>query len=204
MADDKAKKAIDFAEKQVGKPYVWGHTGPESYDCSGLVYAAFRHAGVKVARTTYGQIHNGKAVKKKNLQPGDLIFPTPSYDHVQIYKGDGKIVEAARPGVGVRNSSITTVWAARRVTSGGSGKPKGQHTPGKKPEPHKPGKKPDGQSDHQSGISGDKKPKGGSDAGGNAADSRSGGDSIPGSPLDHPWFVAGGILVVGYVLNEVT
>jgi hypothetical protein len=194
MADDKSKKAIDFAEKQVGKPYVWGATGPSSYDCSGLVYAAYRHAGVKVARTTYGQIHNGKAVKKKDLQPGDLIFPTPSYDHVQIYKGDGKIVEAARPGVGVRNSNVTTVWAARRVTSGGGGKPKGEKTPGRKP---------DGKSDHQSGISGHQKPKGGSDAGGNAADSRGNRDSVPGTPVDHPWFVAGSILALGYVLNEV-
>lgn len=193
MGSDKAQKALNFAEKQVGKPYAWGSTGPNSYDCSGLVYAAYRNAGVKVGRTTYEQIHNGKPVSKKNLQPGDLVFPSPSYDHVQIYKGGGKIVEAARPGVGVRNSTLTTVWAARRVTSG-NGSTGGSTTPGKKP---------DGTSDHQSGISGRPKPKGGTNSGGNAATSGSPRLDVPSSVVDHPWIVVGGILAIAYVLHEV-
>lgn len=114
---EKATKALQYAEEQVGKPYVWGARGPNAFDCSGLTYEAYKHAGIDIGRTTYQQIKKGKAVSRKNLQPGDLVFTSPG--HVQMYSGKGKIVEAARPGVGVRNSVLTSFYAGRRFDGGG-------------------------------------------------------------------------------------
>jgi cell wall-associated NlpC family hydrolase len=105
--------AIRFALAQVGKPYKWGATGPNSYDCSGLVYAAFRSAGVSVPRTTYLLANIGSRVSKANLQPGDLVFPDPG--HVQIYLGNGKVVESPHTGAFVRVVNMWGFWTARRI-----------------------------------------------------------------------------------------
>lgn len=117
-----ADAAIAFAMAQIGKPYVWGATGPNSYDCSGLVYASFKHAGYKFAwpRPTTGTlILAGSAVSKSQLQPGDLVFPDPG--HVQIYVGNGYIVEAPRPGLKVRKVKMWGFWRARRLVQPGTG-----------------------------------------------------------------------------------
>lgn len=99
--------AVTWALTQRGKPYVWGATGPNSYDCSGLVQAAYKHLGLTTPRTTYdmvGQGSNLQPVTKANLAPGDLIFSnwggTPS-SHVGIYTGEGSIIEAPEPGKNV-------------------------------------------------------------------------------------------------------
>lgn len=105
--------AIAFAQSQIGKPYQWGGTGNPGWDCSGLVQASYAAAGVSLPRTTQLQILKGKAVSKKNLQPGDLVFP--DLGHVQLYTGGGQIIEAPRRGIPVRYSTLGTVWAARRV-----------------------------------------------------------------------------------------
>lgn len=111
-------QAIAYAEAQIGDPYVWGATGPNSFDCSGLVQAAYAAAGVKLPRTTYQQVLVGAPVTKDQLQPGDLVFPDAG--HVQIYVGNGKVVEAPRAGLKVREVPMWGFWKARRVASGGS------------------------------------------------------------------------------------
>jgi cell wall-associated NlpC family hydrolase len=109
--------AIRYALAQVGKPYKWGATGPNAFDCSGLVYAAFRSAGVKLPRTTYLQANIGSRISKANLQPGDLVFPDPG--HVQIYLGNGTVVESPHTGANVRVVKMWGFWTARRVSTGG-------------------------------------------------------------------------------------
>lgn len=95
-----ADKAIAFALAQVGKPYVWGATGPDSWDCSGLTQAACRAGGVNITRTTATQINDGQSALGQPLQPGMLILPDSG--HVILYIGNGQIVEAPEPGKNVR------------------------------------------------------------------------------------------------------
>ncbi|MGW2957211.1 NlpC/P60 family protein [Streptomyces sp. NPDC001220] len=102
----KAAKAIAFARAQVGKPYVWGATGPGSYDCSGLSQAAWKAAGVSLPRTTYDQVNAGTTVSLADAQPGDLVFFYDDISHVGIYIGDGMMIHAPKPGAYVREESI--------------------------------------------------------------------------------------------------
>lgn len=109
-------EAIAFAEAQIGKPYVFGATGPNSYDCSGLVEKACEAGGVHIGRTTYEQIFNGTEVSRSDLAPGDLLFPDPG--HVQLYIGSNKVIEAPHTGAYVRETTVWGFWRARRVFTG--------------------------------------------------------------------------------------
>ncbi|MFI8002017.1 NlpC/P60 family protein [Streptomyces sp. NPDC086010] len=102
----KAEKVLAFARAQIGKPYVWGATGPSSYDCSGLTQAAWKAAGVDLPRTTWDQVEVGTRVATANLKPGDLVFFYDDISHVGIYKGDGMMIHAPKPGANVREESI--------------------------------------------------------------------------------------------------
>ncbi|NUR58513.1 MAG: glycoside hydrolase [Catenulispora sp.] len=102
----KAEKALAFARAQIGKPYVWGATGPGSYDCSGLTQAAWKAAGVSLPRTTYDQVNAGTTVSLGDAQPGDLIFFYDDISHVGIYIGNGMMIHAPKPGAYVREESI--------------------------------------------------------------------------------------------------
>ncbi|MGP3634063.1 NlpC/P60 family protein [Streptomyces sp. 24-1644] len=102
----KADKVLAFAAAQIGKPYVWGATGPSSYDCSGLTQAAWKTAGVDLPRTTWDQVEVGTRVATSDLQPGDLVFFYDDISHVGIYKGDGMMIHAPKPGANVREESI--------------------------------------------------------------------------------------------------
>ncbi|MEU8139813.1 C40 family peptidase [Streptodolium elevatio] len=90
----KAATAIAFAKAQLGKPYVYGAAGPDAYDCSGLVQAAWKAAGVSLPRVTNAQFAAGNKVSVSNLQPGDLVFYYSGISHVGMYLGDGKIIHA--------------------------------------------------------------------------------------------------------------
>ncbi|MGP3927086.1 NlpC/P60 family protein [Streptomyces sp. 8N616] len=103
----KAAKAIDFARAQIGKPYVWGATGPNSYDCSGLTQAAWKYAGVSLPRTTWDQVKVGTRVATEDLKPGDLVFFYDDISHVGLYIGDGQMIHAPKPGANVRTEAIT-------------------------------------------------------------------------------------------------
>ncbi|MFB8115174.1 MULTISPECIES: NlpC/P60 family protein [unclassified Streptomyces] len=102
----KAEQVLSFARAQIGKPYVWGATGPSSYDCSGLTQAAWKAAGVDLPRTTWDQVEVGTRVATADLQPGDLVFFYDDISHVGIYKGDGMMIHAPKPGANVREESI--------------------------------------------------------------------------------------------------
>ncbi|MER5553144.1 NlpC/P60 family protein [Streptomyces sp. NPDC002793] len=102
----KAEKVLAFAAAQIGKPYVWGATGPSSYDCSGLTQAAWKEAGVDLPRTTWDQVEVGTRVATADLRPGDLVFFYDDISHVGIYKGDGMMIHAPKPGANVREESI--------------------------------------------------------------------------------------------------
>lgn len=102
----KAAQALAFAKAQEGKPYVWGATGPDSYDCSGLTQAAWKSAGISLPRTTWDQVEVGKTVPLSDIQPGDLVFFYDDISHVGLYMGDGMMVHAPKPGAVVREESI--------------------------------------------------------------------------------------------------
>ncbi|MEV0006529.1 NlpC/P60 family protein [Streptomyces sp. NPDC047973] len=102
----RAAEAIAFAQGALGKPYVWGATGPSSFDCSGLTQAAWRAAGVSLPRTTYTQINAGQRVSRSELAPGDLVFFYPGVTHVGLYVGGGQMIHAPRPGAPVRYASL--------------------------------------------------------------------------------------------------
>jgi cell wall-associated NlpC family hydrolase len=106
VATGRAALAVAFAEAQVGKPYVWGATGPDSYDCSGLVQAAWAAAGVALPRTTYDQINAGRRVSTADLQPGDLVFYYAGVSHVGMYVGNGEIIHAPHPGASVEYAPV--------------------------------------------------------------------------------------------------
>jgi cell wall-associated NlpC family hydrolase len=94
----KAAKVIAFAEAQLGKPYVWGATGPNSYDCSGLTQDAWQEGGVSLPRTTWDQVNVGTKVSRDQLQPGDLVFFYDDISHVGLYVGGGRMIHAPKPG----------------------------------------------------------------------------------------------------------
>lgn len=106
---------VDFAYGYIGAPYVYGATGPSSFDCSGFTSFVFRNAaGIDITRTTYTQIGVGTPVSYGELQPGDLVF-TYGLDHVGIYVGGGQYIHAPQPGDSVKVSPVTSFYAARRV-----------------------------------------------------------------------------------------
>ncbi|WP_436773342.1 NlpC/P60 family protein [Yinghuangia sp. YIM S09857] len=113
----RAGVAVDFAMDQQGKPYGWGKAGPSSFDCSGLMQAAWAKANVKLPRTTWDQVKVGTAVSKSQLQPGDLVFFYSDISHVGMYIGGGKMVHAPRPGSVIKVAPITEMpfHSARRV-----------------------------------------------------------------------------------------
>ncbi|MGV9316331.1 NlpC/P60 family protein [Streptomyces sp. NPDC003691] len=102
----RAARAVAYAYGALGKPYVWGATGPASYDCSGLTQAAWRAAGVALPRTTYTQIGAGRRIARSELAPGDLVFFYPGITHVGLYVGGGRMIHAPRPGAPVRIAPV--------------------------------------------------------------------------------------------------
>ncbi|RKT06423.1 cell wall-associated NlpC family hydrolase [Streptomyces sp. 3211.6] len=108
----RAARAVAFAYGAIGRPYVWGATGPGSFDCSGLTQAAWRAAGVSLPRTTYTQINAGRRVSRDQLAPGDLVFYYSGVTHVGLYVGGGQIIHAPRPGSTVRLAPVDSMpWA---------------------------------------------------------------------------------------------
>jgi cell wall-associated NlpC family hydrolase len=102
-----AEQAIAFARAQLGKPYVWGATGPGSFDCSGLTQAAYKAAGITLPRTTWDQVNVGTRVSEANLRPGDLIFFYSDISHVGLYIGNGEMIHAPHTGTVVKIAPIT-------------------------------------------------------------------------------------------------
>ncbi|MER7204207.1 C40 family peptidase [Streptomyces sp. NPDC000188] len=85
---------------------MWGATGPNAFDCSGLTQAAYRSAGISLPRTTYSQINAGPRIPRSQLQPGDLVFFYSGISHVGLYIGNGKMIHAPNPSAPVRIAPI--------------------------------------------------------------------------------------------------
>ncbi len=103
----KAARAIAFAKAQLGKPYVWGATGPNSYDCSGLTQAAWAAAGVSLPRTTWDQVNVGTRIPVSRMEPGDLVFYYSDISHVAMYIGGGKMIQAPHTGAVIDIQPVT-------------------------------------------------------------------------------------------------
>ncbi len=114
--------AISYALEQLGKPYIWGGTGPAGYDCSGLVMMAYQAAGISIPRTTFQQVDIGTPVYSlSQLEPGDLIFTagsdgTPTDPgHVGMYIGDGLVIQAPETGMDIMITPLTGYWSTNAV-----------------------------------------------------------------------------------------
>ena len=111
-ANSRAGIAVRAALSRLGRPYVWGATGPDQFDCSGLVQWSYAHAGIHLDRTTYQQINEGIPVPRSQVRPGDLVFPHAG--HVQMAIGHNLVVEAPYSGASVRISPLGNNIAIRR------------------------------------------------------------------------------------------
>lgn len=107
-ASQRGQAALSAAATQIGKPYVSGGSGPNSYDCSGLTQWAYNQAGVQITRTTYTQQNDGPKIGRGELKPGDLVFFN-SLAHVGLYAGNGQVLHAPKPGAVVRYESMSTI-----------------------------------------------------------------------------------------------
>ncbi|MFF4486962.1 NlpC/P60 family protein [Streptomyces sp. NPDC001544] len=105
-ANSRAAAAVAYAYQKLGSPYVWGATGPNAFDCSGLAQAAYRSAGISLPRTTYAQINAGRRVSRSELAPGDLVFFYSGISHVGIYVGNGQMIHAPNPSAPVRLAPV--------------------------------------------------------------------------------------------------
>lgn len=115
---DRAQAAVDWARTQVGKPYVFGSSGPNGYDCSGLTSAAYLQVGISLPHSSQAQFRVGTPVDKSDLRPGDLLFFYGGITHVGLYAGNGVMVHSAPSGRGVFFSNLATYpsyQGARRV-----------------------------------------------------------------------------------------
>jgi cell wall-associated NlpC family hydrolase len=105
--------AISYAEQQIGKPYLWGGTGPDAFDCSGLVMMAYRAAGIVIPRTSEVQWTFGPRVSEAQAEPGDLVFfagsdgTVTSPGHVGLVIGNGQMIEAFATGFPIRIATYT-------------------------------------------------------------------------------------------------
>jgi peptidoglycan DL-endopeptidase CwlO len=110
-----ALQAMAFARKQIGKPYVWGGTGPTGYDCSGLTMTAYQHAGLTIPRVAAAQYAGaGVQVPLNDAKQGDLLFyaadlakPSTVY-HVVMYVGGGRVLQAPHTGADVSTAPLST------------------------------------------------------------------------------------------------
>ncbi|MFC9769354.1 C40 family peptidase [Rhodococcus jostii] len=109
------QRAVTYAESKIGAPYVWGATGPDTFDCSGLMQWAYQQAGVSIPRTSQTQEAAGASVGLNALQPGDLVF-FYNGEHVGIYTGNGNVIHSPEPGDHVKTTPISAMPAdtARR------------------------------------------------------------------------------------------
>ncbi|WP_089249228.1 C40 family peptidase [Rhodococcoides kyotonense] len=108
--------ALQAGMTQIGKPYVWGATGPDGFDCSGLVVWAYKQIGKTLPRSSQAQAQGGTPVDQKDLQPGDVVLFYPDASHVGLYAGNGNVLHASTFGVPVKVQSMASFpyYGARR------------------------------------------------------------------------------------------
>lgn len=140
--------AADLARLYVGVPYAWGGTEPSGFDCSGLVYYAYKiAAGVTLPRVADGQWRESQRISYEQARPGDLIFfkgnlnPGEQSGHVGIYLGNGQMIDAAAPGTNVRVHRIDEPWYVQQFL--GFGRPQSRDAQVTQPAPTPPATPPD-------------------------------------------------------------
>ncbi|MDJ0393054.1 C40 family peptidase [Rhodococcus sp. G-MC3] len=108
--------ALQAGLTQIGKPYVWGATGPDGFDCSGLVVWAYKQVGKTLPRSSQAQAAGGTPIDQKDLQPGDVVLFYPDASHVGLYAGNGNVLHASTFGVPVKVQSMASFpfYGARR------------------------------------------------------------------------------------------
>jgi cell wall-associated NlpC family hydrolase len=117
-ASGRAAAAVRYAMAQIGDAYVWGASGPSAFDCSGLTMAAWGQAGVSLPHSSSAQMSSGTPVSRSQLQPGDLVFYYSPVSHVGMYIGNGQIVNAENPSVGVKITGVDSMPYAGAVRPG--------------------------------------------------------------------------------------
>ncbi|MEV5435372.1 C40 family peptidase [Streptomyces sp. NPDC052682] len=126
--------AVRYAVAQLGKPYEWGAEGPQAYDCSGLTFGAWAHAGTPIPRTSQEQWRRLERIPLDELRPGDLVVYFPEATHVALYLGDGMVVQAPRPGARIKVSPIAANPVLGAVRPDPGGEPVRQYAPPELPE----------------------------------------------------------------------
>ncbi|MGP6172781.1 NlpC/P60 family protein [Corynebacterium sp. A21] len=109
VGSPEAVAAVQAAMSKLGAPYGWGATGPDTFDCSGLIYWAYQQQGKSVPRTSQAQMAGGTAVTRGELQPGDVVGYFPGATHVGLYIGQGMIVHASDYGIPVQVVSVDSM-----------------------------------------------------------------------------------------------
>ncbi|MEU9447999.1 NlpC/P60 family protein [Streptomyces sp. NPDC048277] len=127
-------RAVRYAVRQLGKPYEWGAAGPKAYDCSGLTSQAWDHAGTPIPRTSQEQWAHLPHVPLNELRPGDLVVYFPEATHVALYLGNGRVVQAPRPGAKVKVSPIAANPILGAVRPDPKARPLAHYTPPTVPE----------------------------------------------------------------------
>lgn len=106
-ASSRAAAALEAAKSKIGTPYVWGATGPNSFDCSGLTSWAYTQAGVSIPRTSQAQAGAGTRLSLSQLKPGDLVLFYGDLHHIGLYAGNGMVLHAPRTGQNVKIEPIS-------------------------------------------------------------------------------------------------
>ncbi len=108
-------QVVQAALSRTGLPYSYGSAGPNSFDCSGLVYWSMKQAGITVPRDSYGQLGGGRAVSLSDIEPGDIVIYNGG-SHAALYIGGGKVVHSVNYGIPVKVSPLNemSIYSVRR------------------------------------------------------------------------------------------
>ncbi|WP_225831145.1 NlpC/P60 family protein [Streptomyces sp. NK08204] len=104
--DARAAAAVAAARSALGRPYVWGASGPSAFDCSGLMQWSYAHAGIHLPRTSMEQRYAGHQIPLSQARPGDLVVYRSDASHVAMYVGNGQVIHAPHPGAPVRYDPV--------------------------------------------------------------------------------------------------